>query len=150
MTENTTAEIVLADNVATTATDLIAAFQNPDAAIFSTIKVDSFKDRLAVVQAMTNTQKLNENLDKTFELVNWIAQAVDVIDDNGEVNKSVRIVLMAKDGKAYDCVSAGIAKALSNLQAVLGEPSSWPEPVKVKAVEERGRRGFRYTTLVLA
>ena len=101
-------------------------------------------------QASKNAKKLADNLGKTFALTGWTAQAVDVVQDSGELNPSVRVVLMADDGTAYDCVSTGIAKALSNLQAVLGEPSSWPEPVKVKAVEEKGRRGFRYTTLVLA
>ena len=148
MTENT-AEIVLADTT-TNAQGIIDAFQNPDAAVFSTIKVESFADRITVIKAMTNAKKLGDNLGKTFNLTGWTAQAVDVVQDSGELNPSVRVVLMADDGTAYDCVSTGIAKALSNLQAVLGEPSSWPEPVKVKAVEEKGRRGFRYTTLVLA
>ena len=148
MTENT-AEIVLADTT-TNAQSIIDAFQNPDADVFSTIKVESFADRITVVKAMTNAKKLADNLGKTFALTGWTAQAVDVVQDSGEVSPSVRVVLMADDGTAYDCVSTGIAKALSNLQAVLGEPSSWPEPVKVKAVEEKGRRGFRYTTLVLA
>ena len=148
MTENT-AEIVLADTT-TNAQNIIDAFQNPDAAVFSTINVVSFADRITVVKAMTNAKKLADNLDKTFALTGWTAQAVDVVQDSGELSPSVRVVLMADDGTAYDCVSTGIANALSNLQAVLGEPSSWPEPVKVKAVEEKGRRGFRYTTLVLA
>ena len=148
MTENT-AEIVLADTT-TNAQNIIDAFQHPDAAVFSTIKVESFTDRITVVKAMTNAKKLADNLGKTFALTGWTAQAVDVVQDSGELSPSVRVVLMADDGTAYDCVSTGIAKALSNFQAVLGEPSSWPEPVKVKAVEEKGRRGFRYTTLVLA
>ena len=148
MTENT-AEIVLADTP-TYVQGIIDAFKNPDAAIFSTINVESFADRITVVKALTNAKKLADNLGKTFALTGWTAQAVDVVQDSGELNPSVRVVLMADDGTAYDCVSTGIAKALSNLQAVLGEPSSWPEPVKVKAVEEKGRRGFRYTTLVLA
>ena len=148
MTENT-AEIVLADTP-TYVQGIIDAFKNPDAAIFSTINVESFADRITVVKALTNAKKLADNLGKTFALTGWTAQAVDVVQDSGELNPSVRVVLMADDGTAYDCVSTGIAKALSNLQAVLGEPSSWPEPVKVKAVEEKGRRGFRYLTLVLA
>ena len=148
MTENI-AEIVLADTT-TNAQNIIDAFQNPDAAVFSTILTDSFAERLTVIKAMTNAKKLADNLGKTFALIGWTAQAVDVVQDSGEVSPSVRVVLMADDGTAYDCVSTGIAKALSNLQAVFGAPSSWPEPVKVKAVEEKGRRGYRYTTLVLA
>ena len=148
MTENT-AEIVLADTP-TYAQGIIDAFKNPDATIFSTINVESFADRITVVKALTNAKKLADNLGKTFNLTGWTAQSVDVVQDSGELSPSVRVVLMADDGTAYDCVSTGIAQALSNFQAVLGEPSSWPEPVMVKAMEEKGRRGFRYLTLVLA
>lgn len=150
MSDTTTNEIVLADS-AQTATELVASFQNPNSSVFSTVTVESFADKLKVIASMTNAENLRDHLGKTLALTNWTAQVIDLTDENtGEVTKGVRLVLMTADGKAYACVSNGIAKSLQNILAVAGEPSSWPEPIKVKASEERGKGMNRYLTLSLA
>lgn len=148
-TENNSTELAVVD-AELSPTSLIEAFRDSDAAVYSTIQAETFADKLTVIKALANAKKLDDNLDKPFELTDWVAQAVDVVQDNGTLTPSVRVVLITKDGSSYDCVSEGIAKALSTWQAVLGHPSQWESAVKVKAVREKGRRGFYYMTLVLA
>lgn len=146
----TESAIAIRDDVANAA-DLIASFQNPDSTVFSTLSGDTFEEKLAIVSSMTNAKNLRDNLGKVIELVGWTAQTVDLTDEKtGEMSKGVRIVLMDAKGVAWACVSGGIAKSLSNLLAVLGEPKGWPQPVKVRASEEQGKGMNRYLTLTLA
>lgn len=147
MSEITT-EIATVDAAST---DVIAGFQNPNSRVFSTVQANTFADKLSIIKAMTNAENLRDHLNKPFALVNWTAQAVTLTDEKtGAVSEAVRLVLMSADGKAYACVSDGIAKSLQNILAVAGEPSTWDEPIKVKASEEQGKGMNRYLTLTLA
>lgn len=131
--------------------DVIAGFQNPGSSVFSTVQAITFADKLSIIKAMTNAENLRDNLNKSIALVNWTAQDVALTDEkSGEVTDATRLVLMTADGKAYACVSDGIAKSLQVILAVAGHPSTWNEPIKVKAMEEQGKGMNRYLTLTLA
>ena len=62
----------------------------------------------------------------------------------------LRIILVTAEGRALSCAADGIFKALQTYTGIFGHPREWPaEGIQMKAVEERGRRGFRYLTLKL-
>lgn len=136
----------------------IAAFQAGNVPIFSTVPGTSFEDKQKTLKATTNSERLKEVLGQTLSLEHFILQAVTLSDnaeadpETGEVSEGaevVRAILLTKEGKAYHAISNGVLKSLQNIYGMLGEPSSWPEPVKVKPVLQQGRNGFEFMTLKL-
>lgn len=149
--EVTDAEIV--EYAGGSSTDVAAAIQglnNPDAAFYSSLKTDSFTDRVKVAQALTTSKPIADNIGTEFGLADFIVQSVQIADENsGEINEAPRVTLIDSEGNAFHGTSVGLLSAVRNLIAYVGEPSTWPEPVKVKIVEERGRRGYRFMTIKL-
>lgn len=130
--------------------------------VWSSIQGTDFAAKLAVAAAVQEGESLRDHLGETIELVNVVVQGVWIADkDQDGVQKAdpvtgemkelyvARIVLIGADGKSFASISTGIFKALENLVNVLGEPHTWAEPVKVKAVEQ-GPAMRRYLTLKLA
>lgn len=134
-------------------TDVAAAIQglnNPDAAFFSSIKTDTFAGRINVGKALSNSQPIADNLGVEIALKDFVVQSVQIEDEKtGEVNEAPRVTLVDADGNAFHGTSVGLLSAVRNLIAQIGEPSTWDEPVNVKIVEERSRRGFRFMTIKL-
>ena len=135
------------------ATDVATAIQglnNPDAAFYSSIKSDSFAGKVKVAAALTNSAPIADALNSEIALVDFIVQSVQIADKDGTVNEAPRVTLVADDGSAYHGTSVGLLSSVRNIIAVIGEPDGWPEPLKVRIVEERGRSGFRYMTIKFA
>lgn len=126
----------------------ITGLNNPTGAFYSSIKQDDFAGKKKVAAAITSSQPISDHLNEDIELVDVIVQSVQIADqDSGEVNDAPRVTLIDVSGNAYHATSSGLLSAVRSLISVLGEPGSWPEPVTVRAVEERGRRGYRFMTL---
>lgn len=134
-------------------TDVAAAIEglnNPDAAFYSSIKNDTFDGRIQVAQALSSSQPLSDNLGVEIALKHFIVQAVQISDDaTGNVNEAPRVTLVDADGNAFHATSVGLLASVRNLIAQVGEPETWERPIKIKVVEERGRRGYRYQTIKL-
>jgi hypothetical protein len=148
---DTIEETVDAEIVRVGATDVVGAIQglnNPDSAYYSSIKGDDFSARLAIAAAITSSIPVDESLGKTINLKNYVVQPVELInEDTGEVNTAPRVILIDDNGTAYHATSTGLLSSLRNMNAVLGEPNVWPQPVPVKVVEQKGRNGFKFFTL---
>jgi len=140
----------------------IAKLKGNSAAVWSSIQSDNFEDKLKVASAVQDATPLRDDLGKTIELEHIVVQAVEIKDTDDKGNEIVneqtgevktltaaRIILVGKDGKSYASISTGIFKAVENLVGVLGQPHTWPAPVKVKAVEQ-GPAMRRYLTLKFA
>jgi hypothetical protein len=127
---------------------IIAGLNNPQLGFYSSVKTDSFEDKLAIVRAMAGSEALDNNLGKEIALVNFIIQPVDIANRlTGEVNTAPRIVLMDANGTAYHATSIGILSSLRNIMSVLGEPATWPAPVNVKIIKQKGNNGFSFFTI---
>ena len=151
----------MTESVATesTATDLdvvgshsvsadIEALKNGSVAVYSSFKADSFEDRISIVKAMANSKPLDEFLGKTINLRNFIVQSIDMADEKtGEMREAPRVILIDDQGNSYHAISHGIMSALTNVVAVVGEPSTWPQAIAVKPTQEKTRAGFRVFTL---
>ena len=119
--------------------------------VYSSLKGDDFATRKTVMGAMTNATKIADVLGKKIVLTDFIIQTVDIADDNtGEMVEAPRVILVDESGKAYDAISTALMGSLRDLVGVLGEPSSWPEPLPIVVKEERSRRGFKFFTITLA
>lgn len=129
--------------------------------VWSSIKGDDFDAKMAVAAAVQEGEPLRDHLGETLELQHYVVQGVWIADkdannvqkvdpETGELKELyvARIVLITADGQSFASISTGIFKALENLVNVLGEPHTWPKPVKVKAVEQ-GPAMRRYLTLKL-
>ncbi|MCJ7767816.1 hypothetical protein MUP79_05460 [Candidatus Bathyarchaeota archaeon] len=73
-------------------------------------------------------RELKELTNQTINIRHIFAKPIDDVDDNGEVNRYVRIVLFDDSGAAFSCGSKGVLKSLSVLLAIRG-PMPWNPPI---------------------
>src|SRR5690625_913848 len=140
----------VSNEVVPTAQSVSAKIANMNAGevgVYSTFKGEDFKTRVQVAQALSAAQPISDFLGETINLANVVVQAVDVADEDGTLNEAVRVILVDDKGKSYAALSDGLYRSLQNLFGVLGEPSTWPEPLPVRVVEEKSRKGFKFFTI---
>lgn len=133
-----------------TAAEKIDALASGAATVFSTFTGDSQADRLRIYDAISTAEPIADHLGETIMLANAVAQLVEVADEQGELQSAVRVILVDADGSAYAAISDGLYRAMVNLFGLLGSPSTWTDPVAVKVVEQRSRKGFRFYTIKTA
>ena len=128
----------------------VASMSSGNMGVFSTFKGQDFATKKKVLAAMTDAEPIAGHLGETIKLSNVVAQAVEVANEQtGELNDSVRVILVDDKGKAYVGTSDGLFRSLQNIFGILGEPDSWDESLAVKVVEEKSRKGFRFFTIKL-
>lgn len=88
---------------------------------------------------------LSDALNKTINMVDYIAHNVEVENDKGDKVKAVRLILIDDKGKSYASVSDGAVQALAKIFSIFGTPDTWEEPLKIKAVEKKSRK-FKFMT----
>lgn len=128
----------------------VATQANPTAAPmrYTSITGSDLATKKRIFAALTSAESLSDHLDKTLQLEHVIIQpATSENDKTGEVENFLRTVLITEDGTAYASGSQGIVLAIQSLFDVFGDPSEWREPLAIKVVEERGKRGYRYMTI---
>jgi len=128
----------------------LAGMNAGDVGVFSTFKGEDFKTRVAVYQALTDAEPVADHVGETIQLANVVAQAVEVADETGAVNETVRVILVDDKGKSYAALSDGLFRSIRNIFGILGEPQQWGQPLPVKVLEEKSRKGFRFFTLKIA
>ena len=127
---------------------IIAALNNGEVSLYSSFKVESHADKLAVLKALTDTVPLDEHLGEIINLQNVIVQAVEMNDEKtGELVTVPRTILIDADGTAYAAMSNGIMRSLENVFGILGQPSEWPQPVAISVVEQKSRGGYKFFTM---
>lgn len=119
--------------------------------------MDSFSDKLALLADMNTSIKFSEFISKhpgeIINLTNYAVQRVDLTDDEtGEVTAAPRVFLMGTtdngDSVVLSTISRGVLNSIGQIGALLGVPSSWPEPLPVRPAQIEGRGGNRIFTLV--
>jgi len=122
-----------------------------ESGVFTTVKGTDIDAKKRVFVAVNDAEPLSDHLGETLDVVDIVAHKVEVAnEESGEIGEATRVVLLTADGKALASVSVGIQGAVRNILAFLGEPSTWDGAVKLIPVEKKGRRGFRYMSLMLA
>lgn len=100
---------------------------------YSSIEGDDFETKLTVLEAMTDSVPLSENLNKVIEVTNIIVQQVDMLDERtGEMKAQPRVILIDTKGIAYHGISAPLFRDVENWLGMLGKPSTWAGPLPVK------------------
>ena len=136
--ENTTNTELVAFNTEKTALGTVQHF----------IDTSTREGKIKLYSALQNAEKLDEHLTEPLAMVNAIAQAVQVTDDQtGEISNTVRVIIMTDDNKAYSATSPTLAAGLNTMFGIFGTPDKWTEPLTIRVVERRSRRGFKFFSI---
>lgn len=112
------------------------------------IDTSTREGKIKLYSALQNAEKLDEHLNEPLAMANAVAQAVQVTDDQtGEVSTTVRVIIVTADGKAYAATSPTLAAGLNTMFGIFGTPNTWDEPLAIKVVERRSRRGFKFFSI---
>ena len=124
---------------------------NPmNAGFYCSMQADTQADRLAIYDAVSNSDSLDDMIGKVIAITDVVIQPVEMTDNaTGEVRNMCRIVLICEDGKAYGCTSSGVATSIQNLFGIVGMPP-WNPAIKMVPTKLQGRNGYKFTTLALA
>lgn len=114
------------------------------------IDTSTREGKIKFYSALQNAEKLDEHLNEPLNMTNVVAQAVQVTDDQtGEISNTVRVIIVTDDGKAYAATSPTLAAGLNTMFGIFGTPNTWTEPLCIKVVERRSRRGFKFFNIEL-
>jgi len=140
MTETTT-DIVVSGTVLS---NEIANLSKGQLGLFSTITGDSFAAKASLLNALSNSEPVSENLRATIRLANVVIESVDMADEaTGEIKAQPRIVLIDADGKSFHAISGPAYRDVKRILAVMGHPNTWPEPLPIHITQEgTGTRKF--------
>lgn len=112
------------------------------------IDTSTREGKIKLYSALQNAEKLDEHLNEPLKMVNAVAQAVQVTDDQtGEVSNTVRVIIVTADNKAYAATSPTLAAGLNTMFGIFGTPNTWTEPLTIKVIERRSRRGFKFFSI---
>ena len=118
--------------------------------IFTTVKGTDFDSRRKIFSAVNDAKSVSDLNGKPFAIADLVIEATEFVNEKtGEVEPSVRTIFITPDGNAYQAFSGPVFNAAKRLLGLLGEPESWPEPVKVRVTEE-GKGTNRFYKLALA
>lgn len=125
---------------------------NPGAAFFCSIPNDGSRAAAKAIYNAINSkgESLDDHKNEVLEIVNVAAHPVSLIDENtGELVNALRMVVIDKNGKNYDAVSQGIVSSFQKIFAIVGPAPYLEEPLKIKVVEQKTRKGFKTNTIEL-
>lgn len=132
-------------------TNVIATLEREG--MFTTVKGDNIDARKAVFTAINSAEQISKILDDnkgkfSFKIKDIVVQTVEVENETtGEVETAPRVIFLTPDGKAYAGTSLGLLSSVKNIINILGEPSSWPEPIEFSVCERRSRKGYKFMSL---
>lgn len=130
---------------ANTAALAVADVMNTGVA-YTDMNLSDRKQAVAFYNATANPDmKLKEHVNEVIDLVHVSVECAEVNAqlEDGSAGKVIapRIVLIDAEGKSYSCVSTGIYNSLKRLFALVGNPETWTEPVKVKPILISTKKG---------
>lgn len=152
MTDTTVTDVAVIDDDAQVArkfntADAIQALADGKTTVFSTLTGDDFDTKLQLLDAVTNSEPIADNLGKPIRLVNVVIQTVELADEEtGELNELPRTILLDEDGTAYHAISMGVFRAVETVLGVVGQPSTWPSPLNIQVTKE-GKAPRAYYTI---
>jgi len=127
----------------------IANMSKGQLGLFSTITGDSFDAKVSLLNALSNSEPISENLRSTIHLANVVVEAVDMVDEQtAELKAQPRIVLIDANGNAFHAISGPAYRDVKRLLAVMGHPQTWQNPLPIHVVQE-GQGTRKYFTVKL-
>ena len=127
--------------------DMMELLTNVDNNFYCSMSDDGTrKSKIKIYNAINNAEKsLNDMIGKRLDIVDVVAYPVEIVDDeSGEIVKTVRTVLIDKNGVGYSAVSAGVTNSLNKIFGIIGTPEggAWhTEPVAMEVRQIKTRNG---------
>lgn len=117
-------------------------------AIHTTIDMSTDEGKDAVYSALQDAAKIDEHLNEVIHLKDVVTQNMQMVNEQtGELQNTVRVILIDADGNAYTAISSVIMSAINTMFSVYGMPSTWSAPKDVVVTERRSRNGRRFFNL---
>lgn len=117
--------------------------------IFTTVKGDDFETKAKIFNAVNDAKSVSDLSGKPFEIADLVIEATEFVNEKtGEIEPSVRTIFITPDGDAYQAFSGPVFNAAKRILALLGDPSEWPAPLRVRVTEE-GKGVSRFYKLAL-
>ena len=127
----------------------IANLSNGQLSVFSTIIGEGFAPKAALMEALSNSVPVSENLNKRIDLVNLVVESIDLANEStGVIETQPRVIFIDATGTAYHAISGPVFRDTQRLLAIMGHPSTWPAPLPVK-ISKNGQGTRQYFTLKL-
>ena len=149
MSENLPAVATSGHVTGTSIDNKIAGISGSRAMFATSFDTSDRAGQVKLIGAIGEAEPIDEYLGETINLVDYVAQIVEFVNEDGEMQEGVRIVLIDDEGKSYAAMSDGLMKSLQTFVSVMGSPATWPEPLPIKVVEVKSRRGFKFFTAKL-
>lgn len=110
--------------------------------VFCSYKTDDFVSKMRLAATISETENIANHLGETIMLTHFIVQSVEMDDEKrvGEKVWAQRTILLDDKGQGYSAISSVMVQRLWTLIGILGEPSTWPEPVPVVVTKEKGAK----------
>lgn len=128
----------------------VSELANPqESAMYCSIKSDgTMKSKADIFNAVNSPdRKLSEYIGEVINLKDIVAHPIQLVDENtGELLDALRVVLIDADGTSYEAVSNGVSNAINRILQIFGQPDTWAEPIKVKAIQKQTRNGNNKVT----
>lgn len=119
--------------------------------MYSSIKGGDFASRKSVVEKLTNSEPVADNIGTVINLQHVIVQSVAMANRvTGRMEDQPRVILIDADGTAYHAISKGLFLAVRNILGVMGEPDQWTEPLPVVVKREKAAIGSFFTIEIAA
>lgn len=118
------------------------------AGFYTSLALNTRADRLRMLNTVNNSVPLVDEVGKEIAVKDVVFNTVEITDpETGEISSALRSTLIDVEGNAFHATSNGIVQSMRQVFNMLGEPTDWDEPLKVRVLEKRGRNGFRFLTL---
>lgn len=130
--------------------DIISA-NNENSPLFCSMTARSEEEKIRLYNIMNSPEfKLADYINMEIDVRDVIVEPVEVENDDGEVITAPRIILIDKDGKAYQCVSNGVYSSLRKMFKIFGNPT-WEEQkkIRVKQINKSGNRSVITLEMVM-
>lgn len=106
---------------------------NSENPVFCAVAPQTEEEKVALYNAVQNpTGGVEDILGEVKSLINARGEYKRYIDDDGEVQEYVQLLLIFDDGTCYKTGSRGILYALNDMFNIFGTPDCWSEPKKMK------------------
>ena len=129
---------------------VVEELQESSKQMYCSMEVKTAEDKKKLYNILGNCDfRLSDKLDTEILLKDVLVQKFTNVDDEtGAVEEKYRVILVDNDGKTYASGSKGLYRSLGQLLAIMGEPSTWSEPIKIKVVQVDVKNGAGKTFVI--
>lgn len=106
---------------------------NHETPVITSLTTGTVEERKRAYNALNNQAgKVSEIVGLDVELSDFHCELSKYVDEDGEVEESVKTILILSDGSSYYTYSKILAKSLFNFINIFGMPGEWGSPAIVK------------------